>query len=481
MQILFFMVGGMLFISCCSLLAQESDGNASRQVFDKLESPVKLSGSSLSAHNSTYDPKSIDDDWFATKIRAAEVPVEEVDFGGRSSILIAVLDSGIDTAHPSFSHNLWQHRGGYADYNHTLPTDKVGWDFVNNRASTDDALPSSHGTHVAGLASARWLGTNKKYLAFDSGKIDAHIELLILKVADTTERVSNVEGAIDFALRSGARIVSGSWTLAPGTGAGLPIRTYQSLLFVLAAGNGEDGKDGVEITKDHPIYPASFGPLSNLIIVGATDPDDNVAYFSNWGKEYVQIFAPGVEIKSTVRTTMTKGLPYGRLSGTSQATPLVALTAALIWANHPKLAVEDVKNRLLVTSDFAGDTWKKGSGGRLNMAKAIIVDHDLLELKDGTLHVGQILNKTFDFTDALTCDPQGHPAPKITRYFVQTNGIVRLAVSAFDGKSVLFANSSTPFLGTLCDKEITFVNSDGNTLHKSPSDVTDLVWAMYRE
>jgi subtilisin family serine protease len=468
-------VGGLVLLLQQSKGGQLPKTDAQPETPNKLESPVKIDPAILIAHGSTYDPKSVSDDWFAKKIYADRVPGDEIDKG---AVTIAILDSGIDATNPAFAKNLWEHHGLF-DSSFKMTTRKIGWDFVNNTDSPLDDLQNSHGTHVAGLASARWLGT--QYSAFDPNKLDSHIILLICKIADKQERVSSVEGAIAFAARSGARVVSGSWTLTSDTGVDSPLRTYDNVLFVVAAGNGADDKEGIEITKYHHIYPASFGPLPNLITVGATDPDDNVAYFSNWGKDYVDIFAPGVEIKSTVRGAFIKGEPYGRLSGTSQATPLVALTAALLLANYPGLGVHDVKNRILITSDFAGDTWRKGSGGRLNMAKALIADHDLLQLNDGTLLMGTIANKTIDFIDSQECDPKLNSKTKVRSLFVENEGVVRIAMRAYEGKSVVFANNSDPYLGTVCEQEITFTNLDGTTIHKNPAELQDLVWALYKK
>lgn len=433
----------------------------------KIEHPVSISRSVLTSSGSQWDPGTLKDDWYVKAIEADRIPAEEIDLQGW--ITVAVIDSGIDSSHPAFSNDLWEDRGEYQESR--TPTRKIGWDFVNHDDNPIDDSDSSHGTHVAGLASARWMGTWLP--AFGPAKLDGHLKLLIMKVAGKDENVISVEPAIDFAVEKGAKIVSASWTLWPDVAADRFMQQAKATLFVVAAGNANSG---TEIDEDNPIYPASY-KLDNMITVGATDPEDKVAYFSNYGRNAVQVFAPGVEIKSTVRSDSAEAEIYGRLSGTSQATPQVALAAALIWGNLGTLPVKAVKARIVDTSDFVGDTWQKGSGGRLNLAKAITIDHDLLELSDSshTLLVGTIQDRDIEFVenDKSCSDPND-----VQRFNVSDNHVTRVAVHALEGKSVIFVNKKR-ILGHICNPTIKLVTTGGQTVEEPIDHINDLIWGLW--
>ena len=127
------------------------------------------------------------------------------------------------------------------------------------------------------------------------------------------------------------------------------------ILFVAAAGNSGTNND---VT---PQYPANAG-LANVVSVAASDSNDQLASFSDYGANTVNLAAPGVDIYSTL-----PGGKYGYLSGTSMAAPEVAGVAALAWAADPNATVAQVRSALLQGVDkipaLAG---KVSSGGRLD-------------------------------------------------------------------------------------------------------------------
>ncbi len=142
------------------------------------------------------------------------------------------------------------------------------------------------------------------------------------------------------------------------------------ILFVAAASN--EGTDN----GTSPLCPSGYGtnykttPISdgppNVIAVAATDRNDELASFSNYGSASVDLAAPGASITST----LTKNT-YGPYSGTSMATPRVAGTAALIQSNNPAMTVTQTKDHLLQSVDKKpnlADTMV--SEGRLNAARA---------------------------------------------------------------------------------------------------------------
>ena len=131
------------------------------------------------------------------------------------------------------------------------------------------------------------------------------------------------------------------------------------MLFVVAAGNSSQN---IDVT---PSYPAAFS-APNLISVAATDSNDALASFSNWGPTKVHLGAPGVNIISTLPSG-----GYGNLSGTSMATPHVA-GAAMLLLSRCALNTSGLKNALLSNVDpIASLASKTITGGRLNVNRAI--------------------------------------------------------------------------------------------------------------
>ena len=97
------------------------------------------------------------------------------------------------------------------------------------------------------------------------------------------------------------------------------------------------------------------------------DRHDELAKFSNWGVKSVAIAAPGVDILST-----WLGDAYEEKSGTSMATPVVSGVAALILSEHPRLSVDELKKKLLASTDpIVALKGKTVTGGRINAAKAL--------------------------------------------------------------------------------------------------------------
>ena len=107
--------------------------------------------------------------------------------------------------------------------------------------------------------------------------------------------------------------------------------------------------------------------MPNVISVAALDRNDELAKFSNYGPKRVAIAAPGVDILST-----WLGNAYEEKSGTSMATPVVAGVAALVLAEHPRMSVDELKKKLLASTDpIVALKGKTVTGGRINAAKAL--------------------------------------------------------------------------------------------------------------
>src|SRR5262249_32913552 len=132
-------------------------------------------------------------------------------------------------------------------------------------------------------------------------------------------------------------------------------------IFVAGAGNSTSNND-VE-----PFYPASFD-ADNIVAVAATDDNDQLASFSNYGVGSVDLAAPGVDILST-----QPGGQYGLLSGTSMASPHGAGVVALVRSVHPDWNYHQIIDSVLNSVDYLPALEGRTiTGGRLNAARALL-------------------------------------------------------------------------------------------------------------
>lgn len=432
----------------------------------------KLEESIESGTDSPKDSSNVDLHWFAGSTDADKIIPGDLDL--RTKIVIAILDSGVDLSHPSFQKNLWINPAPnsypYAD----VHDDEHGFDFANGLSTPQDTLKDSHGTHVAGIASARFMSTWLP--SFSPSVLDEKLKLMILRVADDSGNLSlaSVTLAIDYAAQNGAKLVAGSWTLRNNPYLPDFFKKYDQLLFVVAAGNGiekvEDGRhfrEGIDIDQ-HKVFPASY-KLPNLITVAATAVGGSkIAPFSNSGISSVQIAAPGADIESTIRHESNQ--LFGVESGTSQAAPLVSLTAALIWAKDSNLSVSMVRKRILYTADRDTNLTKFVSHGRLNILKAISIDQDLIELNDRTFIRGQIKTQGIHFAEA-TADCNN--ARKRT---VADDAVFRLSIDRSNRGEHGYLFLGTHVLeGMVCEQVIVIATKAGE-IRKQLADVRDVIW-----
>lgn len=236
---------------------------------------------------------------------------------GNTSILVAVLDTGVDAAHPDLASNL------------SLP----GFNVVDQSTNTDPV--ASHGTEVAGVLGA--VGNNNLGVA----GMDWAVKILPVRITDnpdTTAWCSDMGNGIEWAADHGAKVINLSYdtTGCPGTiEAASQYARSRGALVVVAAGNSAMDLSGQ--------FPSS----NSFVLVGATDFSDQRAIFSNYGAP-VLLGAPG----STILTTQPGG--YGTDSGTSFSAPLVAGVAALIYSLNPSWTPAVVENLILATAKSLG-------------------------------------------------------------------------------------------------------------------------------
>ena len=215
---------------------------------------------------------------------------------------------------------------------------------INDRNYGNNDLMAAnpfHGTHCAGIIAA--VRNNK--IGMD-GIADNVKIMMVRAVPDGDEHDKDIALAIRYAVDNGAQVISMSFgtEFSPEkqwVDEAVQYAEKMGVLLVHAAGN--DGKN-VDTTDNFPspIYKATNIKATNWITVGASgDPSNGgiAANFSNYGKKEVDIFAPGVQIYST----MPGGDKYGEASGTSMACPVVAGTAALIMSYYPALSAQQIK------------------------------------------------------------------------------------------------------------------------------------------
>lgn len=308
-----------------------------------------------------------------------------------SQVTVSVIDTGIDYNHEDLTSNIWLNtneitNNAIDDDNNGYTDDVRGWDFVNNDNNPMDE--NGHGTHVAGTIGA--VGNNGKGVV----GVSRHVKLMPLRFlgANGSGSATNAAKAVYYATLMGAKVTNNSW----GGGAynqtlfnAIQEANAAGSLFVAAAGNSSKDTDtGAQ-------YPAGYD-LPNIISVAATDHNDSLAYFSNYGQNSVDISAPGVGILSTVPFANKLGCSnqqpppqnpnYCAISGTSMAAPHVAGAAALVFAKFPNLPALRIRQILLSTTDaipLLGG--KVATGGRLNVYNAVTANDFLYSPKQ--LHV----------------------------------------------------------------------------------------------
>jgi Zn-dependent metalloprotease/subtilisin family serine protease len=277
---------------------------------------------------------------------------------GNRSILIGIIDTGIDYVHPDLAANIWTNPGeiagnGIDDDHNGFVDDIHGWDFAY-----DDSNPTDghyHGTHCAGTIAG--IGNNGIGVA----GVMWTASLVALKFLDDSGSGTTTDAidAVNYANAMGIQITSNSWG-GGGFSQALMDAIAAGGLFIAAAGNNGTDNDA------SPQYPASYS-LDNIISVAATDHSDLMASFSCYGRTSVDLGAPGVNIYSC-----QPGSRYQTLSGTSMATPHVSGSAGLIWSYNPFLSASQVKQLLLENVDPVSSlNGRCVTGGRLNIDRAL--------------------------------------------------------------------------------------------------------------
>jgi subtilisin family serine protease len=330
--------------------------------------------------NTPNDPM-FDSQWAHQKIQSERAWDYET---GSESVVVAIVDSGVDWQHPDLIANIWENEdevpgNNRDDDNNGFRDDVKGWDFVETAnpgcvdadCRDEDNNPMDdygHGTQCAGIAGAvtnnargvAGVCWNCKVMAVRAGWKNQQ--------GKSSLESDDTSAGIVYAANNGADVISMSW------GSPLPCWTISNavdhafdkgVVLVAAAGNSDSQLES---------YPAAY---DNVISVAATDRNDEKTSFSNHG-DWIDVAAPGV----VVLTTQPEN-DYSLPSGTSMSCPQVAGVAALLKSYESSLSNTEVKSLIKENAD-ALDTEFDLGGGRLNAFQSLkaLTSEPSLSLKE---------------------------------------------------------------------------------------------------
>ncbi len=283
-----------------------------------------------------------------------------------AGVLVAIVDTGIDAAHPDIAANVWSNPGeiaanGLDDDGNGFVDDVRGWDFFDDDADPHD--DNLHGTHVAGTVAA--VGNN------GAGVVGVAYESRVMAVRGLGTQgygfSSDLAEAILYAVDNGADVINASWG---GTGASQTLADAVAaahaagVVFVAAAGNAaSDAKDFFPAADPHAVavaaftyadVAASFSNFGLVIDIGAPGGGDAPPPNGSSSSSILSLLSGDLnpdEVPPSELVIASGGASYLRIAGTSMASPHVAGTAALVLAHDPSLTVEQVRQLLRTTAD----------------------------------------------------------------------------------------------------------------------------------
>lgn len=267
---------------------------------------------------------------------------------GSNSVVVGVLDSGIDINHPDLQANIWTNPGevagnGVDDDGNGFIDDVHGWDFHHNDNTVfDNETGDDHGTHVAGTIGAR--GDN----SIGVTGVCWQVTLMPIKgLGPTGGSVADIIAGYNYAklMRDrgvNLRVLNNSYGGRGHSQAAqdaIAQLDQAGILFVVAAGNDQHDNN------HFPVYPANY-EVPNVIAVAATAQGFGIdSFYSNYGKPRVALAAPGTGILST-----TPNNSYSYYSGTSMASAYVSGAAALLAAARPDITVRALRGALVYSN-----------------------------------------------------------------------------------------------------------------------------------
>lgn len=321
----------------------------------------------------TQSTNSSVDNWGARFSRADALWKSNVRGQG---VVIAVVDTGVDTTHTQLVNQIFYNKGEYGldnngqdkrnnlidDDQNGFVDDYAGYDFAANSGQVQDY--AQHGTHVSGIAVGYHADTEAQTASYIQG-IAPEARLLPIAFIDNSGggTIFNAILSLEYAALRGAQVVNASWG---GAECSLELQTAieklnnNGIYFVSAAGNS--GRN-IDVRAE---YPAAYG-LANQLTIGSVGTTGAMAAHSNYGTQRVHLFSPGVDIKSTA-----PGQTYLTMTGTSMATPFVSGAVALLKSYKPHATLAQIRQALYESSQKS-PFYQNASQGALNLEIALSV------------------------------------------------------------------------------------------------------------
>lgn len=369
------------------------------------------------------------------------------------SVIVAVIDSGVDIYHPDLAENIWRNQGEIAgdkiDNDKNGYVDDInGWDFILNVPDPRPKLGGeytklgmNHGTIVAGVIGA--VGNN----AFGLAGVSWKVKIMPLKVMNGEGNGNSltVKNAVEYAIRQKADIINLSMVGSvydPGLEQAIA-DAYASGIVVVAA-SGNENLDIENVSQDsynleiNPQYPVCHdGPLgANYILgVGSVDENDRKSEFSNYGAKCMDLSAPGENFSGTLfyNPVVPEFQKYfgGYFTGTSLSAPLVSGAAALLSGLRPSLSNTEIYKILKESADNIDAKNPAYAGllgsGRLNLKAAM--DKAMAVKETGKIVMAA---KAGEKPEIKIYGPSGILEKSFLAYAENFKGGVNLALADFD-------------------------------------------------
>ena len=290
---------------------------------------------------------------------------------GSGAVVVAIVDTGVEWTHPDLKSNIWVNEdeipnNGIDDDGNGYVDDVRGWDFRNNDKTVYDLADSDrHGTHVAGIIGAQ--GDN----GIGISGLNQRVRMMPLKFigGDGYGEDLPAANAIIYAVDNGATVINCSW----GGGdsklikAAVDYAAKKGVILSVSAGNDYTNNDSEEWRS----YPASYD-TTNIVSVAASDRDDKLAEWSNYGEDSVDLAAPGVDVISTMpseqagffRDTRTYKTVY--LPVQAEVMEPAAARNRLIAGAVSQLG-EATSTPILVVDDSSANLTKETQGARMGV------------------------------------------------------------------------------------------------------------------
>ncbi|MBE6673084.1 MAG: hypothetical protein E7599_06155, partial [Ruminococcaceae bacterium] len=314
--------------------------------------------------------------------------------GGSSSVVVAVIDTGVDYDHEDLAQNIWVNKGevpddGIDNDGNGYIDDYYGVNIITGKGNGDD--DNGHGTHVAGIIAAQ---NNKLGIV----GIAYNTKVMPIKAAMASGYLhqSDIAKAVLYAYEQGAEVINMSFG---GTACSIAVQdalatAYTRCVLVASAGNDGAYNEGLGAI---PNYPAA---LTYVLGVMSVDQDGRESYFTNWdvkafnGVEY-ELYAPGNEIVSTI-----PGDRYATWSGTSMAAPMVSAIAAILrseFTDRDTYPTRFIYGQLSATSEHTATCYNPQAHGDHNIPQIVNLFAALTKLPKPELGVQDSMH--FDTLD----------------------------------------------------------------------------------